>query len=356
MTYKNVFKPLSWLYGSILSVRNALYDWQFHTAHIPTQRCVSVGNLTVGGTGKTPAVEYLLRYLLSLGEPLTGEIATLSRGYGRKTRGFRLATAADSAETIGDEPLQLFRNFAPKISIAVGERRAEALRQLALDRPDIKTVVLDDAYQHRAITPHLNLLLTDYNRPFYLDDPFPGGRLRERRQGARRAHAVLVTKCPHDPSPTERAAIESQIRRYSQPKTDQPDVPILFAGLAYDQPRRFSDQTATPIDGPVHLVSGLANAGSLVGYVANTWGLAKQTDFGDHYAYTRSDVAQLLAQTPPDTWLLTTQKDEVKLAPLLTDGERQNRRLAYLPVRMRFFRPDDAATLARLVDKCLKNR
>ena len=354
MTYKNGLKPLSWLYGCILSVRNALYDSQFYRSHIPTQRCVAVGNLAVGGTGKTPAVEYLLRYLLSLGKPLTGEIATLSRGYGRKTRGFRLATAVDSAETIGDEPLQLFRNFAPIVTVCVGERRAEALQQLVIARPDVQTVVLDDAYQHRAITPHLNLLLTDYNRPFYLDDPFPGGRLRETREGARRAHAVIVTKCPHDPPPAERTIIENQIRRYTQFKTGQPDVAVLFAGLAYDQPRRFSDQTATHINGPVHLVSGLANANSLVRYVTDTWGLAKQTDFGDHHAYTRSDVTRLLAQTPPDTWLLTTQKDEVKLAPLLTDEEQQNWLLAYLPVRMVFFQPDDAATLTRLVDECLR--
>ena len=356
VTYKNLLKPLSLAYGGILSLRNALYDYQFVTTYIPTQRCIAVGNLTVGGTGKTPAVEYLLRHLLTLDQQLTGRIATLSRGYGRKTHGFRIATSADTADTIGDEPLQLVRNFSPTVCITVGERRADALRQLAIDRPDVQTVVLDDAYQHRAVQPHLNLLLTDYNRPFYTDDPFPGGRLRERRQGARRAQAIIVTKCPHDPSPAERATIKAAIRRYTNPKQGVADPPILFTGLAYDQPRRFADQKPTPIDGPVRLVTGLANAEPLVTYVTDTWGLAKHDDFGDHHAYTRDEVERLLDQTHPATWLLTTQTDEVKLAALLTDTEKLSRRIAYLPVSMTFFREDDAYTLARLVGECLKNR
>ncbi|WP_375444958.1 tetraacyldisaccharide 4'-kinase [uncultured Fibrella sp.] len=354
MTYKNLLKPLSLAYGGILSLRNALYDYQFVTSYIPIQRCISVGNLTVGGTGKTPAVEYLLRHLLTLDDTLTGNLATLSRGYGRKTTGFRIATAVDTAATLGDEPLQLFRNFAPRVCVTVGERRAEALRQLTIQRPDVQTVVLDDAYQHRAVQPHLNLLLTDYNRPFYTDDPFPGGRLREHRTGARRAHAVIVTKCPHAPSPAERAAIEHQIRRYTQPSGGNIEIPILFAGLAYDQPRRFADQSPVSIDGPVRLVTGLANAEPLVRYVTSTWGIREHDNFGDHHAYSRQDVEQLLAQTPADTWLLTTQKDEVKLAPLLTVSERQTRRVAYLPMSMTFFRNDDAATLARLVGECLR--
>lgn len=354
MTYKNLLKPLSLAYGGILALRNALYDHQFVTSYVPIQRCISVGNLTVGGTGKTPAVEYLLRHLLTLDGALTGNLATLSRGYGRKTTGFRIATTIDTAATVGDEPLQLFRNFGLKVCITVGERRADALQRLAIERPDVHTVVLDDAYQHRAVQPQLNLLLTDYNRPFYTDDPFPGGRLRERRTGARRAHAVIVTKCPHAPSPAERSAIEQQIRRYTQPLGKNVDVPILFTGLAYDQPRQFADQSPVSIKGPVRLVTGLANAEPLVRYVTSTWGIREHDNFGDHYAYSREDVERLLAQTPPDTWLLTTQKDEVKLAPLLTDTERQMRRVAYLPVSMTFFQDNDAHTLARLVGECLR--
>ncbi|MEZ0486533.1 tetraacyldisaccharide 4'-kinase [Fibrella aquatica] len=354
MTYKNLLKPLSMAYGGVLSLRNALYDNQFVTTYIPTQRCISVGNLTVGGTGKTPAVEYLLRLLLTLDSQLTGNIATLSRGYGRKTRGFRVATNTDNADTIGDEPLQLFRNFAPAISITVGERRADALRELAINRPDIKTVVLDDAYQHRAVQPHLNLLLTDYNRPFYTDDPFPGGRLRESRKGARRADAVIVTKCPYELPPEERVAIEQQIRRYTRSAQSENTVPVLFAGLTYEQPRSITNQTVAHMNGPVRLVSGLANAEPLVRYVTDTWGLTKHDDFGDHHPYTRDNVTRLLNTTPTDTWLLTTQKDEVKLSPLLTELERQTRRVAYLPVGMTFFERKDAETLDQLVIDCLR--
>ena len=338
-------------YGGLLAGRNALYDKKFISSYRPIQRCIAVGNLTVGGTGKTPAVEYLLRQLLTLDTALTGTIGTLSRGYGRQTRGFRIATPADTAATLGDEPLQLYRNFSPAVCVTVGERRADALRQLAAIRPDVQTVVLDDAYQHRAVTPHLNLLLSDYTRPFYADDPFPGGRLRENRSGANRADAIIVTKCPHAPTDAERTWITAQIRRYARA-----DVPVLFAGLAYDVPRQLTDDRAVTVSGPVRMVSGLANAGPLVRYVTDTWGLVQHDEFGDHHAYTSAELARLLATTPPGTWLLTTQKDAVKLGPLLAAADLPTRQLAYLPVRMVFFQEADANQLARLVGDCLAKR
>ncbi|MBO0935933.1 tetraacyldisaccharide 4'-kinase [Fibrella sp. HMF5335] len=346
-----LLKPFSALYGGITDLRNRLYDNGFIKSIRPAQRCLSIGNLTVGGTGKTPAVEYLIRLLGQLDPSLAGGLATLSRGYGRDTTGFRIASPTDTAATLGDEPLQLYHNLGHAATVCVGEDRADALAQLTRLRPEIGTVVLDDAFQHRAVQPQLQLLLTDYNRPFYTDDPFPGGRLRERRHGAKRADLVLVTKCPHEPSDTERAQITAKISQYTRPNT-----PVLFAGLRYDTPKQFIDnQSVEAITGPVLLVSGLADARPLAQYVTETFGLWKHAAFGDHHAYTRADVDQLLRDCPPDTWLLTTQKDEVKLSALLTDSERK-RRLAYLPVAMRFWRDTDAAVLEQAILSVYKKR
>ena len=348
---KLVLKLMSALYGGVTYWRNRLYDSGFLRSLRPTQYCISVGNLTVGGTGKTPAVVYLIRLLGQLNHHATGKLATLSRGYGRQTKGFRIAGPTATAATLGDEPLELYRNLGQQATICVGERRAAALTQLATLRPDIGTVVLDDAFQHRAVHPQLQILLMDYNRPFYTDEPFPSGRLRERRQGAKRADIVIVTKCPHDPDATERAQITQQISRYTRPKT-----PVIFAGLTYSSPIQFSDNQPVVFKKvPVLLVTGLADAGPLVRYVSETFGLVEHVAFADHHAYSRADVVQLLNRCPPDTWLLTTQKDQVKLAELLTDDELQ-RKLAYLPVAMHFYQRRDAATLTRMVADTLRRK
>ncbi|MBO0929707.1 tetraacyldisaccharide 4'-kinase [Fibrella aquatilis] len=346
-----MLKLLSALYGGITDWRNRLYDSGFIKPARPTQYCIGVGNLTVGGTGKTPAVSYLIQLLTGLNHHATGKLATLSRGYGRQTKGFRIATPSDTAATLGDEPLELYRTLGQLATICVGERRAAALTKLAALRPDIGTVVLDDAFQHRAVLPQLQLLLMDYNRPFYTDEPFPGGRLRERRHGANRADLVIVTKCPYDPNPTERAQITQQISQYTRPKT-----PIIFAGLTYSAPIHFATNQPVIIKkSPVLLVTGLANAEPLVHYVSETFGLLEHVAFADHHAYSRADVERLLHRCPPNTWLLTTHKDQVKLVALLTNDELQ-RKLAYLPVAMQFFQLRDAATLKRMVADTLRQK
>lgn len=306
-------------------MRNNLFDRGLFRQFSPPQRAISVGNITVGGTGKTPLIEYLARLLQT-----TQSIATLSRGYGRRTKGFRVANdQTDTAKTIGDEPLQLLRKFGDTVTVCVGEKRADALQKLYQLRPDITAVLLDDAFQHRAVQPHLNLLLCDYNRPFYDDYPFPAGLLREGRMGANRADAVIVTKCPNALSQTEQTAIRQQIGRYSRP-----GVPVFFAGLRYDAPVSFATGEAVLPGQPVMLVSGLANADPLDQYVRGQFGVLAHRRFADHYAYTRADVDRLLAQLPAGATALTTEKDWVKLDALLTDAEKN--RWVYLPVAVYF--------------------
>lgn len=338
--------PLSAVYGLLMDIRNWLYDSGLLAAYRPRPFTLSVGNLTVGGTGKTPMIEYLIKRCAKPdGTPLA-QTVTLSRGYGRRTTGFRVATDADTAGTLGDEPLQLYRNFGHRdklphvgpVRVCVGERRAAAIRTIQARYPETGRILLDDAYQHRAVRPHLNLLLTDYNRPFYTDYPFPAGRLRERRHGARRADAVIVTKCPPDLSTADRQRVTGAAGQYVRP-----GVPVFFAGLQYDQPMHFATRQPAPHPRTVLLVSGLANADALDAYVRQAFVLHDHRRFADHYAYSRAELDQLLSALPPGVGLLTTEKDWVKLDALLTPAERTALPLFYLPVRMAFLGDDERA-------------
>lgn len=190
---KQCLFPFALLYDGVTRCRNALFDcgWlKEHTFAIPT---ICVGNLAVGGTGKTPHVEMIVGWLLDTGI----KTAVLSRGYGRKTHGFRLLTNGDSAESVGDEPLQMFRRFKQQGNVsAVCEDRVKGIKRLTEICPQPEAIVLDDAYQHRYVKPGLNILLTEYGRPFDRDFLLPMGRLREAARGARRADVIIVTKCP----------------------------------------------------------------------------------------------------------------------------------------------------------------
>jgi tetraacyldisaccharide 4'-kinase len=346
-----LLSPFSGVYGLLTDGRNWLYDNDLLTAQQPNVPSVSVGNLTVGGTGKTPMVEFLIKRSLASGEFRAGALATLSRGYGRKTTGFRIATAADTAGTIGDEPLQLYRRFNPSVRVCVGERRVEAIKSLLERHPETKRVLLDDAFQHRPLAPHVSVLLMDYNRPFYDDRPFPGGRLRERRKGARRADVLVVTKCPLTLSVAEQTKIVNRIRPYTRPET-----PIFFAGLTYEAPVSFA--TGQPVTNlrAVVLVSGLANATPLEQYVRENYLLVRHARFADHYAYTRATLEKLVNDLPADTALLTTEKDWVKLDALLTPAERVTWPLYYLPVAMQFLAGQEQVFLTVMDGVGLKNR
>lgn len=337
--YTWLLLPLSWIYGAVTDLRNYLFDNGLLVHYRPNVCTISVGNLTVGGTGKTPMIEYLIkRHLTGKVAPIS-ETVTLSRGYGRQTTGFRLAGEADTANTIGDEPRQLYRKFGRtgRVRVCVGERRAEAIQTIQTLYPETKRILLDDAYQHRAVRPHLNLLLMDYNRPFYTDHPFPAGRLRERRRGASRADAVVVTKCPTHLSMADQRVIAQRISRYTRPP-----VPIFFARLQYDQPMAFANDQPADHLRDVMLVSGLAHADPLEAYVRGAFALHHHHRFADHHAYTRADLDGLLGALPPGVSLLTTEKDWVKLDVLLTPAERTALPLFYLPVQLAFLGDDDA--------------
>ena len=200
--------PVALLYGLGVGFRNLLYRMGVLRSVKFDLPVISVGNLTVGGTGKSPHIEYLLNWLT---EYL--EVVVLSRGYGRKTEGYRKVTTLDTAQEVGDEPLQFKRKF-PNTPISVSESRALGVPELVKNNPDTQCVLLDDAFQHLAVTPGLNIMLTEFNHPFTRDWLLPSGRLREWRNGYRRAEIIIVTKCPPDLSAKQRQEMIYEIDPY----------------------------------------------------------------------------------------------------------------------------------------------
>nr|WP_295921627.1 tetraacyldisaccharide 4'-kinase [uncultured Dyadobacter sp.] len=328
---KNAFLPLSWIYGAITDVRNFLFDnGILHSQKVP-QKVIVVGNLTVGGTGKTPVIEHLTRLLAN-----QLPTAILSRGYGRETRGFFEADSHATAATIGDEPLQFYTKFNQEAVVAVCEKRVEGALKIHNKHPGIELLLLDDAFQHRAIRRDVNILLNDYNRPFYKDHPFPAGRLRERRRGARRADAVIVTKCPAALDPLEKENILENIRRYTGA-----DVPVFFASTRYDVPRSYEGAPVALKN--VKMAAGIANPLPFAAYLTTRFNVTDQKVFPDHHNYTPSDVEDLIKNLKNDTFVVTTEKDMVKLKPLVAlTGYVE--RFAYIPVSVDFGDETEAFT------------
>jgi tetraacyldisaccharide 4'-kinase len=301
--------PFSILYDLVTRLRNRLFDLGLKPSVSFDLPVICIGNLSVGGTGKTLVTEHLIRLLSG-----THRIATLSRGYGRSTKGIRIAVAGDTALTIGDEPYQLYKKFGEKITIAVGEERALAIPYLVDQFPDTNVILLDDAFQHRSVRPGFSILLTDYARPFYNDFLLPSGRLRESGKGAKRADCIVVTKCPPHLDEEEMMLMEASIRKLT-------DKPVFFSSLRYGEPRSFSGKELLD-NKRVILVSGIANHVPLEEYVEANFTLMKHLIYRDHHNYSNRDVQSIRQMAlHQQAVVLTTEKDQVKLQALLEESD-----------------------------------
>lgn len=301
--------PLAVLFDGLTRLRNRLFDIGLKPSASFDIPVISVGNLSVGGTGKTPMVEYLIRLLLKK----SYRIATLSRGYGRKTKGMRIAANNDTASTLGDEPFQMYQKFKDSSIISVGEERALAIPFLVDQFPALQTIILDDAFQHRAVTAGFSILLTDYSSPFFTDFLMPSGRLREARKGANRASVIVVTKCPYRLEEKAMEEIERRIHDYA-------DKQVFFTTVTYGTPQPIQ-AGATP-GKRVILVSGLANSKPLEQYVRSNFEMLKHYNLHDHHAYNRTEVAELISYARGhNAEILTTEKDWSKLQALLSEQE-----------------------------------
>ena len=319
--------PLAVLYDLITRVRNHLYNKGLKPAVSFEVPLISVGNLTVGGTGKTPMTEYLIRLLVR-----AGRVATLSRGYGRKTRGLRIASRSDSAVTLGDEPFQLYTKYADKIAVAVSEDRALAV-PFILDRfPDTGAIILDDAFQHRRVIPALNILLSDYNRPFYNDYLLPAGYLRETKTNASRADVVVVTKCPASITDETMLDIEKQIRRYTA-------RPVFFSHIRYGEPVPFAGSSGR-LSEKIILITGIADARPLKAYLQDKFKVVRHFEFRDHHAYSVADLEKICrwAEKEHDVSVITTEKDMVKINTATFKPVTAGLPMFYVPIEISFIR------------------
>ncbi|MFP4504310.1 MAG: tetraacyldisaccharide 4'-kinase [Cyclobacteriaceae bacterium] len=322
--------PLAGLYGGIMAFRNHLYNIGYRRSLTFEPLIISVGNLSVGGTGKSPMVEYLVR-LISAHKPL----AILSRGYKRKTRGVRIAGEEDTAATLGDEPFQFYRKFGQqslasdhKVVVAVAERRGEAIPEILFVHPEVEVILLDDAFQHRSVQADFQLLLTTFQRPFYQDSVLPMGRLREYRKGAGRADAVVVTKCPEGLSAKEQENIRDRIRRYSRP-----EVPVFFSSIRYEAPQPVFEPSLQ-LREPLLLFSGLADSSLFEQQLKKHYEVKEHIRWEDHHTYAEADFEKVKAAQAAS--VLTTEKDMVKLLEPAQAKLWQQLPLFYLPIRTYF--------------------
>lgn len=346
---KESLLPLSWLYGGAVKLRNFCFDvglLKSRAFHVPV---IAVGNITVGGTGKTPHVEYLIRLLRE-----KFRVAVLSRGYKRKTSGYLLADAGTTARDIGDEPYQMKTKY-PDVSVAVDAKRTQGIQRLIDSDKQLDVILLDDAFQHRYVKPGVNILLVDYHRLIIYDKLLPAGRLREPLSGKNRADIVIVTKCPKALKPMEFRVITKAMSLY-------PYQHLYFTTLDYGtlQPvfndndneigngnengnEKVSVVGSFAADTNVLLLTGIASPRQLEEDLRPKVASLTPLSFPDHHQFSLKDVRRIndtFSQMPSPRLIVTTEKDAARLTAVegLSDDVRQH--LFALPVRITFMQKE----------------
>lgn len=345
-SFRILLLPFAILYGLIVMLRNLLYNKKILQSAQFSFPLICVGNLAVGGTGKSPMVEYLIEIL-----QLRYKVATLSRGYKRKTKGYTLANENTTALEIGDEPMQFHLKF-PKVAVAVGEERLVAIPHLLQDKPETEVIILDDAFQHRAVEAGLNILLTDYSNLYTQDFFLPTGDLRDEWGSAGRANYIIVTKCPVNISQNKKY----KILRSINPK---PHQRVFFTTIDYGTPyhiyNKQDEWILTPND-EVLLVCGIANPQPLKDYLHNTVHTYYQKDYTDHHIFSIDDLKSIEEKfNQIDTkrkLILTTEKDAVRL--LKFSDNLKDMPLYVLPVKHKFLF-DDEEVFANLIINYVNN-
>ena len=328
---KLLLLPLAVLYGMGVTLRNMFYSIGLLKGSSFSIPVISVGNLTVGGTGKTPHTEYLIRLLHEY-----VYIAVLSRGYRRKSTGYLEVQPSLSVTQTGDEPLQFKRKF-PHVAVAVAESRSLAIPQVLRSYPQTNVVLLDDGFQHREVVPGLNILLTEFNRLYTRDFFLPVGRLREWREEAKRADLIVVTKCPDDISVQQMTSIRQEVSR-------NPGQQVFFSRYRYGHPyRMYGSQDRLPLhkDLTVLVVVAIAGTEYLLEYVESMCGDVHLLEYTDHHLFSNFDIGDIerhFNALPKDgnTIILTTEKDAMRLNEHRELLLRLNLPVYILPVAVSF--------------------
>ncbi len=350
-------RPLSWLYGMGVGFRNMLFETGFLKSQSYSIPVISVGNITVGGTGKTPHVEYLIRLLKD-----KMKVAVLSRGYKRKSHGFVLADEQTPMEALGDEPYQMKQKF-PEVTVAVDKKRTRGILHLTEDQdtPNIDVILLDDAFQHRYVKPGINILLVDYHRLIIYDELLPSGRLREPVKSKNRADIVIITKCPKNLKPMEFRVITKAMNLY-------PYQQLYFSTYDYDTPRLVFPDCQEPAEIPsdieslkgkhILLLTGIASPEQmkldLEPYVTSILPLV----FADHHHFKRKDIErinQAFEDLPQPGLIITTEKDAMRLKQTEGLSDEVKKHLIVLPIRVSLLLDQEEAFNQNIIGYVRKN-
>ena len=311
MNFLKLLYPFALIYGAVAAFRRWMYRRGLRKAYQAPIPTIGVGNLSVGGTGKTPHVEYIIRLL-----PEHYKIATLSRGYKRKTKGFVLANDIDpqqlSAEMIGDEPLQFFTKF-PHIKVAVDENRTEGIQQLLQRFPDLQCIILDDCYQHLQVKTDLSVLITEYQNPYAIDYPLPAGRLREFRSAARYADMVIVSKCPENLTEQQRAEMTELLKL-------QDNQQLFFTTMRYVELTALNEcgkQLQISPQTEVVLLTAIAHPEPMIKYLSEKFNIIHYYRFPDHHYFSGEEIKEIQKRffwgDQQNRILVTTEKDSMRL-------------------------------------------
>ena len=326
--------PLSWIYGLGVGIRNQMFDLGLLKQHSFNTPIIAVGNITVGGSGKTPHVEYLINLLKD-----KLQLSVLSRGYKRKSHGYQLAQSESTAREIGDEPYQMKKKY-PHIHIAVDKKRVNGIKHIINDEAtqDTDVILLDDAFQHRYVKPGINILLIDYHRLIIYDKLLPAGRLREPQSGKDRADIVIITKCPKDLKPMEFRVLTKAINLY-------PYQNLFFTTIDYqDLTTLFDSEQPVPTlnqisDTSVLLLTGIASPKQMILDLTPKVKQIQSLAFPDHHAFKKKDIERInntFQAIKGKKIIITTEKDASRLEHCTELSEEVKRNLYVLPIRIKF--------------------
>ncbi|HOP05475.1 MAG TPA: tetraacyldisaccharide 4'-kinase [Tenuifilaceae bacterium] len=328
--FKILLSPIALIYGAVVKVRNSLFDLKIIGSKMVSRPTICIGNLTVGGTGKTPHTDYLISLLSK-----KFSVAVLSRGYGRKTKGFRYVEIDSTSTQVGDEPLQLKLKF-PEVVIAVDGNRVRGAEKIIKDFPEVNVILLDDAFQHRYIKPGYSILLTDFNNLVTKDYFLPLGRLRDSLSQLHRADCIIVTKCPQNLKPIDQRIVTKELKPF-------PYQSVFFSWFEYGTPKpvfSVTEPLAFEKSTQILAFAGLANPKPFFEYIDNQFCLQKKVTFPDHYAYSEKKIRAIFETFSKiegqNKAILTTEKDAARIRSLVGLGNEIVESIYYIPIEVVF--------------------
>lgn len=343
---KYILLPIAWIYALVVWIRHKMFD----AGILKTRRfkipVICVGNITVGGTGKTPFVEYLIRILQD-----KYPVAVVSRGYKRKSRGMQVSSENSTAEELGDEPYQILKKY-PKTLVIADSNRCRAIDFIEKNHPEVKVVILDDAYQHRYVKTRCKILLIDYNRPIKDDYLLPYGQLRDLPSAQKRASIIVVTKCPKDLKPIDYRNLLKQINPFPYQK-------VFFSAIDYDTPFRYSTGEKVELSDKMSLLlfTGIARSESLEEYLKTNVSELYFKRFSDHHNYSVRDNECILSEfnniKSKNKWIITTEKDASKVNSF---HSKIKDNLIIIPIRISILQENESQFSKKISDYVEKNR